>query len=444
MAVHPIDYRYGRADVCALFEEEAKLGYMLAVESALAQAQAKVGDIPKKHARVIAKNANTKTVKLRRVKAIEDVIHHDVMAVVKGLAEKCGQSGGYIHVGATSNDVLDTALALQLRDYLTFLEPQLRKLKRVLLRQAKKHKKTVCIGRTHGQHAVPTTYGLKFAIWAAEVDRHLDRVAEIKKRILVGQVTGAVGTQSALGPNAQMVQRETMRILGLKSVLVSNQVVQRDRLAEFLGELALIAASLDKFAVEIRNLQRTEIGEVAEGFRKKQVGSSTMPHKRNPIYAERISGLSRVVKANAAVALENVPLWHERDLSNSSCERVIVPESCILTDYLLTLAIDLLANLVFDRKAIERNLAMSQGRIMAERVMVALTAKGFGRQKAHERVRELAMKSFHKDTPLRDFLLADKTVTKYLSEKEIDELLDPHTYIGTAETQVDAVLKKLG
>ncbi|MFH1721432.1 MAG: adenylosuccinate lyase [Candidatus Altiarchaeota archaeon] len=443
MAIHPIDFRYGRAEVQDLFTEEAKLQYMLEVEAALAQAQAKVGDIPKKAAGEISKKANTKIVKLKRVKAIEDVIHHDIMAVVKALAEKCGPSGGFVHLGATSNDIIDTSTALQLKDFMKILESDLKKLKEVLLKQTKTHKKTVCIGRTHGQHAVPTTFGLKFAIWASEVERHIQRVAEIKPRILVGQMTGAVGTQSALGPNAMRVQAETMRILGLNSVLVSNQVIQRDRLAEFLFELALISASLDKFAIEIRNLQRTEIAEVAEGFKKKQVGSSTMPHKRNPILAERISGLSRVVIANASCGLKNIPLWHERDLSNSSCERVIIPESCILSDYILNLSINLLSNLVFNYEAIERNLNFSQGRIMAESVMVKLVEEGLGRQKAHALVRDCAMESFAKNRPMKEFLLKDKTITKYLTEKQIESALDPHKYIGTAEKQVEKALRVL-
>ncbi|MFC2154328.1 adenylosuccinate lyase [Candidatus Altiarchaeota archaeon] len=443
MAVHPIDYRYGRKEVRELFTEESKLQYMLSVEAALALAQAKVGDIQKKHAKKISSKASLKFVKLSRVKRIEEETHHDVMSVVKALAEKCGPSGGYVHLGATSNDILDTSLALQLQDYYPLLEKNLGDLKKALLKQAKTQKKTVCIGRTHGQHAIPTTYGLKFAIWASEVQRHIDRVKEIKPRILVGKMSGAVGTQAALGPKAMRIQGEVMKGLGLKPALVSNQVIQRDRLAEFLGELALITQSLNKFAVEIRNLQRTEIGEVAEGFRKKQVGSSTMPHKRNPIYAERICGLSRVVKSNAATALENIPLWHERDLTNSSCERVIIPESCILTDYILQLSIGLLGNLVFNNKNIERNLNMSKGRIMAESVMIRLVEKGMGRQKAHELVRECAMKSYAKDKPLRDFLMKEKKVTGLLTTTEINKALDPKKYTGTAEKQVEKVLREL-
>ena len=309
---------------------------------------------------------------------------------------------------------------------------------------AEVHKDTVCIGRTHGQHSIPTTYGLKFAIFAAEIQRHIDRLNDSKERILVGQMTGAVGTQAAFGKNGLKIQKLVMEDLGLGKVMVSNQIIQRDRHAEFLLNLALISESLNKFATEIRNLQRTEIAEVAEGFKKMQVGSSTMPHKMNPIYAERICGLSRVIKSNAIASLDNIPLWHERDLTNSSCERIIIPESCILTDYILNLSIDLFKNLVFDFDAIEKNLNLSQGRIMSESVMISLVEKGMGRQEAHELLRRLAIESYNKKITFRDVLVKDSRVKKYLSEKEIDSALDPKKYLGTAVEQVEMILRELG
>jgi adenylosuccinate lyase len=443
MTVHPIESRYGRAEVRRIFEDEAKLQRMLSVEAALVRAHAAVGNIPKKDAEAVSKKASVKYVKLSRVAEIEAETHHDVMAVVKAFTFVCGESGKFIHLGATSADITDTALALQLKDYVKYLEKNLHELKKVILAQASAHKKTVCIGRTHGQHAVPTTYGLKFAIWASEIQRHLDRLSECKKRILVGQMTGAVGTQAAFGTNGPKIQELVMKDLKLGSVLVSNQVIQRDRHAEFMLLLALIAESLNKFATEIRNLQRTEIAEVSEGFRKKQVGSSTMPHKRNPIYAERICGLSRVIKADALVSLENIPLWHERDLTNSSPERIVIPEACILTDYILQLSTELIGGLVFDYDAIKRNLNMSKGRVMAEAVMVALTEKGVNRQEAHELVREAAMESYRKDKTLKETLLARKEVKKLLTEKELDSLLKPENYLGSAVEQVDKVLREL-
>jgi adenylosuccinate lyase len=445
MAIHPIETRYGRKEIRRIFDEETKLQKILDVEAALARAHAKVGNIPEKAAKEISKRASIKFVKNARVKEIEDKIHHDVMAVVKALSEQCKREAGkYVHLGATSNDITDTALGLQLKEFYKFLIDDLESLKKVLLKLAKKHRDLVCIGRTHGQHALPITYGLKFALWACEIQRHLERAEECKKRILVGQLTGAVGTQAALGEKeGQKIQKLVMRDLGLNSVLISNQVVQRDRHAEFLLFLALIAESLNKIATEIRNLQRTEIGEVSEGFRKKQVGSSTMPHKRNPIYAERICGLSRVIKANAFASLENIPLWHERDLTNSSPERILIPEACILTDYILNLTIDLVENLVFHRDAIKRNLEMSKGRIMAERFMIELTKKGLGRQEAHELIRKLAMKSYERDLEFGFVLKKSKKVRKFFSEEEIDELMKPEGYLGTAKEQVDRVLRIL-
>ncbi|MFH0860905.1 MAG: adenylosuccinate lyase [Candidatus Altiarchaeota archaeon] len=442
--IHPMEERYGRDEVRRIFDEEAKLQKMLDVEAALVKAHAAVGNIPKKDAAAVARKANTRFVKVKRVKDIEKVIDHDVMAVVKALSEKCGSSGRYIHLGATSNDITDTALALQLKEYIVYLEKDLKDLKSVLIRQAGKHKKTVCVGRTHAQHAVPTTYGLKFAIWAAEVQRHMERLRECKERILVGQLTGAVGTQAALGTKGIIIQDKMMKELGLKPVLVSNQVIQRDRHAEFLLLLALIAETLNKIGTEIRNLQRTEIDEVAEGFGKKQVGSSTMPHKRNPIYAERICGLSRVIKADAVASLENIPLWHERDLTNSSSERIIIPETCILSDYILQLSVNLIGNLVFNHESIRRNLEMTQGRIMSESIMIELAKRGMDRQKAHELVRECAMESFHKKKPFGEVLADSRRITSVLSQSEIKRFLKPENYIGSSEKQIDNLIKKIG
>jgi adenylosuccinate lyase len=442
--IHPIEGRYGRKEVKALFEEDSRLQYILDVEAALARAHAKVGNIPEKDANAISERASTKHVKAQRVREIEAEINHDVMAVVKALTEQCGDGAGrFIHLGATSNDITDTALALQLRDYIKFLEEDLVRMRDALAKRAREHIRTVCIGRTHAQHAVPTTYGLKFAIYAMEMQRHLERLKEMRKRILVGQMTGAVGTQAAFGKHAVRIQALAMEDLGLGCVEVSNQVIQRDRHAEFMLFLALVAESLNKVATEVRNLQRTEIDEVREGFGKKQVGSSTMPHKMNPIYAERIGGVSRVVKADAVASLENIPLWHERDLTNSSCERIIIPEACILTDYILQLSINLVDNLVFNLDNIRRNLGMTQGRIMAESVMMKMAEKGMGRQEAHEVVRECALKSYRDGRPFREMLLADKTVAKSLSAADLDAALDPQSYIGTAVEQVEAALKKI-
>jgi adenylosuccinate lyase len=445
VAIHPIDGRYGREEAKAIFDEENKLQRLLDVECALVKAHAEVGNIPKEAVKEIEKKCSTKYVTVARVKEIEDQINHDLMAMVKAYSEQCGDAGKYIHLGATSADIMDTSLALQLRDFIVILEKDLYDLRKALVTLADKHKKTVCIGRTHAQHAVPTTYGLKFAIWAEEVQRHIDRLGEIKPRILVGQMTGAVGTQAALGPKAAKIQELTMKYLGLKAVNVSNQVIQRDRHAEFIFLLALISETLNKIGTEIRNLQRTEIDEVAEGFKKgQQVGSSTMPHKRNPILAERICGLSRIVKADAFAAMDNIALWHERDLTNSAPERIIIPEACILADYLLAKSTELLENLEFKPENIKRNLNMTRGLVMAENLMVKLVEKGMGRQEAHELIRRDSMKVYETGKDFLDILSNDPDVMKLMTKKELEAALKPENYVGTAVEQVEKVVKRLG
>jgi len=444
MAIHPIDNRYGRPEVKAIFDEESKLQRVLDVEAALVWAHAKAGNVPMPAAEIVAKKATTKIVSVQRVKQIESEINHDLMAMVKALGEHCGESGKYIHMGATSYDVVDTATTLQFRDFLDLFEPRLVELKKLFLKLAQEHKKTVCIGRTHAQHATPTTYGLKFAIYACEVDRHIQRLKEMRPRLLVGQLTGAVGTQAAMGKKAPQLQKYLMQKLDLQPVMVSNQIIQRDRHAELINYLALVAASLDKFATELRNLQRTEIGEISEMFEKgKQVGSSTMPHKRNPIYSERICGLARVIKSNVSVALENVNSWHERDLANSSSERVIIPESCILSDYILGLTIKVFTNIQFNHDRIKANLKLMKGLVNAEKVMVTLVEKGMNRQDAHEIVRKCAMKVYDSGAEFSEVLKSDKEVSKLMSSKEIGDAIDPEKYIGTAVEQVEAVVKKL-
>ncbi len=445
MAIHPIDGRYGRPEVKAIFESQSKLQKLMEVECALALAHAKVGNIPKPAADEIKKKCSTKYVTVARVAEIEAEINHDLMAMVKAYSEQCdNDAGNYIHLGATSADIMDTSLALQFKEFIPYLEKDLFDLKAVLVKLTKEHKKTVCMGRTHAQHAVPTTYGLKFAIYADEVERHITRLNEIKPRILVGQMTGAVGTQAAIGPNAVEIQKITMKELGLVPVRVSNQLIQRDRHAEFVFLLALIGETLNKINTEIRNLQRTEIDEVAEGFKKgKQVGSSTMPHKRNPIMCERICGLSRIIKANAFAAMDNISLWHERDLTNSAPERIIFPEACILIDYMLIKSIDVLKNLEFKPKNIERILKFTNGLVMAEKLMVTLVDKGMGRQEAHELIRKDAMEVYDKGTPFIEVLEKDSEVKKYLSDKELEAAMDPKNYIGTAVEQVDSLLKEI-
>jgi adenylosuccinate lyase len=425
----------------AIWEEDYRLRCLFRVEAALARAEEDVGLLPKGTADDIAEAAEKASP--QRAKEIEDEIGHDMMATVLAMAEVCPRSGEWIHLGATSNDILDTATGLQIKASLDLLEEKLKKVLSILLQRAMDTRTLVCAGRTHGQIAVPTTYGLRFAIWASEMARHIDRLQQMRPRAAVGKISGAVGTQAAYGPKGIEIQSKVMANLGLNSVDVSNQVVQRDRHAEMVFWMALVAGTLDKIFVEIRTLQRTEIAEVEEGFGKKQVGSSTMPHKRNPIKSEQICGLSRIVRAQVLPAMEDMPLWDERDLTNSSAERIIFPEAFVLTDHLLNLAARVLSGLRLRPENIERNLSMLHGLNMAENVMVELAKRGVGRQQAHEIMRLSSMKAFEEGRELADVLMEQKVVTDNLLPLEIKNLLDPHVYIGTAVQQVERLSEKL-
>ena len=435
--------RYGTSEMKAIFEEENRLQRMLDVEAALAWAHAEVGDIPKKDAEKIMEVATVKKVKLSRVKEIEAQIKHDVTSIVRALSEVAGASGAYVHLGATSQDINDTATALQLKEAVGLIDAKLNNLEKTILEKAQHYKRTIMIGRTHGQHALPITLGFKFAIWLRENARHIERLSQCKKRVLVGKMSGAVGTQAGLGPRATEIQEMVMKKLGLEAADISNQIIQRDVYAEFVLLLSMVASTLDKIATEIRELQRPEIGELAEPFEKaKQVGSSTMPHKRNPELCERISGLAKVMHGLAVPALEDIPTWHERDLTQTSAERFIIPESCILADYMLHLMIKILTGLQVNEEKMRRNIDLTQGRTMSEAVMIALVEKGMSRQEAHELLRVLTIKSETEKQPFRRTLLEDKTVYSRLSEKEIERALKPENYLGTTMKQIDLMIKK--
>jgi adenylosuccinate lyase len=426
-----------------IFEEEAHVQKMLDVEAALAWAHAEVGNIPRKDAQKIAAMASTKYVRLSRIKEIEREIKHDVASLVRALAEVCGPSGAYVHLGATSYDIVDTANALQLKEALELIEKKLDDFEKILMEKALQHKNTLMMGRTHGQHALPITLGFKFAVWMREISRHIQRLRQCKERVLVGKMSGAVGTQAGLGPNAMKIQELVMQRLGIKAAEISTQIVQRDRHAELVCLLAMIASTLDNFATEIRELQRPEIGELFEFFEvEKQVGSSTMSHKRNPELCERVCGLARIVRSLVIPALENVVTWHERDLAQSSAERFILPETCILADYMLFLMTNIVANLRVDEKHMLKNIELTQGRAMSEAVMIALTRKGMNRQEAHELIRKLTIKSETEKRHFREIVLEDKIVSRKLAEKEIDEALKPKNYLGTAKEQVAYIVKK--
>jgi adenylosuccinate lyase len=400
--------------------------------------------IPSKAAEEINKKANLKHVKLDRVKEIDDEIHHDLMAMVKALAEQCeGDAGKYIHLGATSYDIEDTATALQLREALNYIKKSLSELLMVLVRITEEKKNLVCIGRTHGQHAIPTTYGMRFGVWAYEISRHLDRLEQIIERISFGKMSGAVGTMASFGEKGIKVQTQVMQLLNLNSVLIANQIIQRDRHAEVIILTSLIGQSLAKIASQFRILQRNEIAEMFEPFKKSQVGSSTMPHKRNPHKSERICSLARVLKSNVIPALDNIILEDERDLTNSANERIIFAENFILLDYIIQQMISILQGVEFDEIKIEKNLNLTKGACLSEKIMIELVNRGIGRQEGHEILRQAAIKAKNENRFIEEILNNNSKIKEKFSEKELKDLLDPHQYIGLAQAQVDQLLKTL-
>ncbi len=442
--VCPLDYRYGRPELKTIFGETSKLQFLLDVEAALARAHAHVGNIPQKAADEITKKASTKYVTVERVNVIEQETKHDIMAVTRALAEVCSEEARkYIHLGATSYDIVDTANALQFSAALTLIKKNLKILRKTLATLAKKHKKTIMVGRTHGQQTIPITFGLKMAGFTMEIDRHLERLHETTSRVLVGKLSGAVGTGAALGPHALALQEKMLIELHLGIEDVSTQIVARDRYNELLLVLANIATTIEKFGTEIRNLQRDEIGEVAEAFEaKKQVGSSTMPHKRNPITAEQICGLARLIRGFIIPAFENSIQWHERDLCNSSAERFILPHSLILTDWIIHQANTIFTNLKVFPEKMKQNLEQSKGLPMAEALMTTLVNKGMGRGDAHELMRQLSLQAINQHKTLKQVFNEKNKKLQALTAEEIDATLNPYNYLGATYDIVDQVVKK--
>ncbi|MBO3754553.1 MAG: adenylosuccinate lyase [Candidatus Brockarchaeota archaeon] len=431
MPVCPIDTgRYGSPEMRRIFEEENRLQTMLNVEAALAEALAEVGEIPVEAASTIRSKASSKIVTVEKVKEREKVTRHDIAAMVEVLSEECGEHGEYVHWGVTSNDITDTALALQLKDALNIIRRRLGILIEKLCEKSEEYAGLVMPGRTHGQHAVPITFGFKLAVHAAELARSYERMLQLSKRVLVGKISGAVGTMAALGPKALMIEEKTMRKLGLEPVEIATQVVCRDRLAELVCWTALLGSSLDRLAVEIRNLQRTEIMEAAEGFGEEQRGSSTMPQKQNPVDSEKVSGLAKVLRGLVVPALENIPLWHERDLSNSSGERFIIPLSMTILDEMLITMQNVLTNLRVYPEHMARNLAITRGRIMSEAVMMKLARKGMGRKRAYDLMRRLSRKASMENRSLLEVLEESPEVAKYMSLEELKETIEPKNYLG--------------
>ena len=443
--VCPLDYRYGRKEIKEVFGEKRRLQFLLDVEAALARAHAKVGNIPGSAADEITKKASVEYVKIDRVKDIEKETKHDIMAVTRALGEVCKKGAGdFVHLGATSYDIVDTANALQFAATTGYIQKGLKELRKTLVGLAKKHRNTIMLGRTHGQQTIPITFGLKMAGFAMEVDRHLERMHECKSRLLVGKLSGAVGTGAALGKNALKLQELMLKDLKLGVEDVSTQIVARDRYNELQAVLCNIVTSMEKFATEIRNLQRSELGEVAEAFEvKKQVGSSTMPHKQNPITCEQICGLARVVRGFMIPSFDNAIQWHERDLCNSSGERFILPHSLILTDWIVFQTNVVFKNLRVFPERMLKNMEISRGLPMAESLMTKLIDKGMGRGRAHELMRKISLRAVERDKTLKEVFLEENKKLKLLTPKEVDEALNPKNYLGVSVQIVERVVKKL-
>ena len=414
-----------------VWSEEYKYKCWLDIELAVCKARVELGEIPEKAFTEIKKNVK---INLPRIKEIEKETRHDILAFIQGINETLGEESRFIHQGITSSDIKDTARSLQMKKSLALLKEGLEKLGKLLGGKASLHKDTIMIGRTHGIHAEPVTWGLKLLLWYQEIGRHLERFTQLEKRIAVGQISGAVGTYASVKPE---VEKLVCRELALQPAVVSNQILQRDRHAEYLNNLALVAASLEKFATEIRNLQRTDILEVEEGFRKGQQGSSAMPHKKNPIVCERITGLARVVRANVIPGLENISLWHERDLTHSSAERIVLPDSSIALDYMLNKFVEVISELVVNKDKMKANMKRTHGLIFSQKVMLALIEKGLSRENAYQITQRNAMQSWQTGSKFQDLLKKDEQIKKYLTENELAQIFDYQSFLK----EIDHIFK---
>jgi len=445
LTILPIDSgRYGTKEMTEIFREQKKINYQLEIEGAAAISQSEIGIIPKTVGKKILKAATSGKITAKRIKQLEAKSDHDTAALVESLNEKCTKDvRPWIHYGLTSNDLVDTSNSMQMRDALQIIEPKVAKLATILAQKAVKHGKIPAVGRTHGQHASIISFGLKFANWAAEMAKHVERIEEIKKRILICKTLGVVGTGSLMGAKSLEVQKRVAKRLKLYSAEVTTQVVPRERYAEYVFELALIGATLEKIAVEIRNLQRTEIGEVAEQFKKGQMGSSAVPVKRNPIKSERISSLSKMVRSQVGIAFENIPLWHERDLSNSANERFVLPTVAILVDEMLETMTRIISNLMVNEKRIVENLYITKGQIFAEFVLEALIKKGVPRFVAYKDVQRVAFLANDKGMQYIDAIKNDKAFSSKLTDKEIESIFSPKKHLGASPMIINNVKKSV-
>ena len=445
LAILPIDSgRYGTKEMMEIFSEQKKINYQLEIEGAAAIAQSEIGIISKSVGKEIYKTAMSGKITAKRIKQLEAKSDHDTAALVESLSEKCSKNARpWIHYGLTSNDLVDTSNSMQMRDALEIIEPKVAKIASILAKKSVKYAKIPAVGRTHGQHASIISFGLKFANWAAEMAKHIERIEEIKKRILICKTLGVVGTGSLMGLKSLEVQQRAAKRLKLFPAEVTTQVVPRERYAEYVFELALIGATLEKISIEIRNLQRTEIGEVEEQFKKGQMGSSAVPVKRNPIKSERVSSLSKLVRSQVALSFENIPLWHERDLSNSANERFMIPTVSILVDEMLETMTKIILNLMVNEKRIVDNLDITKGQIFAEFVLEALIKKGIPRFVAYRDVQRVAFEANDKGMSYKDAIKKDKAFTSKLTNNEIDAIFLPEKHLGASPKIISNVEKSV-
>jgi len=417
-----------------IWTDENRFGRMLDVEVLAVEAMAKLGRVPKKAAATIKKKANFN---VKQIKKIEAKTRHDVIAFLESIAKYVGPSAKYLHLGLTSSDVLDTALSVQMCQASDIILKDLSKLSSELKKKARRYKNTVMVGRSHGVHAEPTTFGLKMALFYDETQRNIKRMQQAKEAISVGKISGSVGTYANTGP---FLESYVCKKLGLAPAKISTQIIQRDGIAQFLTTIAILGSSLEKIATEIRHLQRTEVLEAEEPFRKGQKGSSSMPHKRNPIICERVAGLARLLRTNALAAIENVTLWHERDISHSSVERVIIPDSTILIDYMLFKMAQVIEGLLVYPARMKRNLDATGGLIFSQRVMIEVVKRGMEKKKAYEAVQKCAMQVWKGEIDFKEALKRNKTVREVLSAKQINACFD----VGYHLKYVSRVFKKVG
>ncbi len=442
MSVSPLDYRYGRPEAKEIWSREGRHSRQLDVERALVWAHCQLGRVSAEHYDMIADISDPGIVTADRVDEIEAETRHDIMALTKAMAEKAGEAAWCIHLGATSNDIVDSAVALQIRDSIRLQRQSLMTLLTTLCDLAERERDTVMLGRTHGQAAVPITFGLKIAVFVDEFRRHLIRLDELESRAITGKFLGAVGTGAAQGKNAKELQQLILEHLGLTVPVATTQVVGRDRYIEWVGWMANVAASVEKLLQEVRNLQRSEIAEVGEWFDvEKQVGSSTMAHKRNPITAENASGLARIVRSMIIPSYENALLWHERDLANSSSERFTLSHAMILLDDILAKSDKVMGKCVVDVERMLANIESQNGLVMAEKIMLALVDEGIHRDQAHEILRAASMVAVAENRHLREICGEDDAVTNAFSSEELDELFDPSSHLGVSGEIVDEAIK---